>query len=575
MIALATLVAVQSVATAADSEDTVQPRHPHKVYIDNDNARIYIWKTGVYLYFSTEDGQVAKKYQLINKDSAGQATVSSFFLDQEGLNTIIEPNPKNRSIGKDKLSEFHLYGDWTAPKSGLTNSEKDHVVVDSREILGVPYELTLTSKDKSNGSGVEAQYTSVNDMEYEAYESPLTINYEGLYTIRYYAVDNVGNVEKVNTKLYGLDMTPPTTEHKILSGNVEDILSPRAVVSLVATDNMAGVKETNYFFNSDKQSVYNKTVSVSKLPEGEHELKYHSHDRVLNQETTIVYPFYLDRTAPVTVMTISGDRYFADKNIFVSGRSKINLNATDNKVDVKAVYYDSNKQSAQVYTEPFSLVQSKINHMISYWSEDVLDNKEKVRTKNITLDIEQPTVGNDYEGEYFQARGIDYINASTVVVFKASDKLSGVQSVNFSIDDGAERDGQNGFQLTNHGAYSLSYYAIDNVNNLSETKYADIFVDTEAPNVSHEFGVKNLDGETEKISDENGTFPEKVYLFLYGSDEDSGVKIINYSINNGPEKSYSNPIDFDKEGDYSVSVTAVDNVGNTFDETINFSVTTQ
>ena len=579
-----------SAFSAYGQQSVVQPEHPKQVHVDVDKAHIYVWKTGLYLYVGTEEGDQTKRYQMINKSSSGQLTVEPFYLDEEGLNTIIEPNPRNRTLAKDALSEFRIYADWSAPKSSISDNGQSPYVFEKRTIYAQPFDFSIVGKEKKNGSGVDKSHFSINNEDFQAISVSHSITDEGTYKVLYYTVDRVGNVEKVKTQLYGLDMTAPTSTYQILGKKVENILSIRTYLNLFSTDNLAGTKSTYYSFDEADKKEYRKSVSLATITEGLHDFHYYSVDHVDNTEENATYSFYLDRTPPEVGVSIEGSQHNDGKTTFIAANSTLKLSATDNKVGVEDIYYTLNKKSTLIYSDAISPEQSKTNHALTYWAMDELENVSKKTTDNYVLDVEAPFVSYSFTGKHFESRDINYIHQNTVLKLNATDDLSQVQQINYtSVNETAamapadqsadampapagEQTGDSVFFTEPSSLYNVSYSAMDNVDNKSEQKNIKVFVDSELPTLSYEFGVTNITGETVKVDAATKTFPEKVILFLFGSDNDSGVAYIQYSINGAPHKYYANPIPLDQSNEYSVEVIVSDNVGNQHTEVVNFTV---
>ena len=73
-------------------------------------------------------------------------------------------------------------------------------------------EVTLTAEDPSPSSGIAAIYYAVDDpdpLNFQVYSASFTISTDGIHTVYYYAVDNAGNEEDVQTKEIKIDKTRP------------------------------------------------------------------------------------------------------------------------------------------------------------------------------------------------------------------------------------------------------------------------------------------------------------------------------------------------------------------------------
>ena len=68
--------------------------------------------------------------------------------------------------------------------------------------------VTLNATDED---GVNATYYRLDSGEWKTYESPFFISEDGEYTIEYYSIDYVGNIEDVKSSTINIDKTPPET----------------------------------------------------------------------------------------------------------------------------------------------------------------------------------------------------------------------------------------------------------------------------------------------------------------------------------------------------------------------------
>jgi len=69
--------------------------------------------------------------------------------------------------------------------------------------------ITLTATD--TGSGINHNYYQVDSGSWNTYTTPFVVSTEGVHTLKYYSVDNAGNIESVKGPfLSKIDKTPPT-----------------------------------------------------------------------------------------------------------------------------------------------------------------------------------------------------------------------------------------------------------------------------------------------------------------------------------------------------------------------------
>ena len=111
---------------------------------------------------------------------------------------------------------------------------------------------------------------------------------------------------------------------------------------------MSGVKSTFYIIDNEPQKVFTGPISMKQLKDGQHKITFWSVDMVDNVEDKNApensFSFYLDRLNPEVTVTFDGDQYQKTKDIFyISGRTKIKVDAKDNYSGVEKITYILNQ----------------------------------------------------------------------------------------------------------------------------------------------------------------------------------------------------------------------------------------
>ena len=127
--------------------------------------------------------------------------------------------------------------------------------------MGFGTEITLTATDAT--SGVEDIFVSLDGSDFIPCSGVIAIDKEKEYHLKYYAVDNVGNVEIVNEINLLYDITAPATNNEIQGDFHEDILSGRSKIELVSEDKT--LEETLVEFDENESrlvtSIYNEITN--------------------------------------------------------------------------------------------------------------------------------------------------------------------------------------------------------------------------------------------------------------------------------------------------------------------------
>jgi hypothetical protein len=285
--------------------------------------------------------------------------------------------------------QFTFYLDSKGPE--VTSAfDANFAVSEGRSYATKNTLVSLQATD--NKAGVKQLFYSINGGKEQVYTAPFSLPAkQGAYSIRYRAVDNVGNVGATftNTQIAAIyiDDTPPTVTHAVSAPKVftRDTLfvTDKAIFTIKSFDAESGGAIVDYKIDNGEEITYEKPFAVSA--EGKHALSYSGTDLVNNSaEKTSV--FVVDNSAPEIFTHTSLEKIGTQKlvakeqeiPIYAVGTS-LYMAATDKAVGTKAIYYSLNKQPEVLYTQPVKLGVKGV-HAISIKAVDYLGN---VRTLGI------------------------------------------------------------------------------------------------------------------------------------------------------------------------------------------------
>ncbi|MFO8086704.1 MAG: hypothetical protein R6T91_02705 [Bacteroidales bacterium] len=578
-----TLIAIMIFAFSSAALAQTQKNHEKRTYTDSE-GNFYINKDlPVYLHLSTsKDGSDAHR---LESKTSSQYTNPMYF-DTEGKNSIRSPyavdQETKQTVSPKQDVVFEVYADGLAPKTKSSFYGAPNYYSSGTLYYGKSLKIKLSSNDAV--SGVENIWTSVNGKPYEKYTSDLTMNSEGRFTLRFYASDMVGNAEEPNKKEYVVDLTAPVTKYATSQPKLDDILSPKAKITLSMSDNLAGVKTTRYGFDGNTGSVYYKPITLWQLSDGYHTIDYYTTDNVKNEESKQSYRFYLDRTPPDISSEIVGDIHKGSYT-YISSRTKVKLMAKDNKAGVKEIRYSIDGNAYQTYSNTFTMPDVTGRHSVKYYAEDKVTNKNDARYVNVPssgplyMDNRLPSTSIRYGNPQFFDRDTLFVNKETNIYLNPRDAHSGVQVTHYKIDGDAEKTYNSAFTIPAEGYHTINFRSVDNVNNKENFKESNVFVDNTPPVIYTNFsinaiGSKQKDGKSYKI------YPNYTRLYIGATDKHSGNNKIRYSINDGSFEDYSSPYTLDisevdhfrEEKFYEVKIVVEDKLGNEATKTVHFFV---
>ncbi len=475
---------------------------------------------------------------------------------------------------------FEIYADGKAPET--TSSFTDAPVYSGKDMMYYGKGLNIRLNVRDDMSGVKGLYQSFDGASFTPYQ-PQSVTKEGIFNYQYYAVDNVGNVEKPKQKTFTVDLSPPVTYHNIEGIAQNSIISTSSLIYLTPSDSLSGVYRTFYRFDDGSEKVYTpgSMIPFLHLSDGEHTLYYYSEDRVQNKESVRSVTFFFDKTAPIMSADVLGDRFIVEDKVYFSGRTKLKLTAVDNKSGIKEIKYSIDDKPFTEYDDPFYLPSKSGKHTIRYYAVDQMGNSNADEyhhnTGIVYVDLTGPKLSYTVTGPNFVKGDIRYIGPTSKITLKGTDSESGVQYLSYNLNEDNEeiRYGEP-FGLTRSGSNTIRYYGYDNVNNRNASEFM-LMVDAEGPEIFHTFSVKpvgtdKLDGMTD--AEYAGEYPSYVMLYLAATDQMTGNGEITYSIDGGSELPFTSPIgSFQKDRTYTVKVKAKDKLGNVSEKMISFRTT--
>ncbi len=521
-----------------------QLNHKIKSYISEEGKLFWNKKLPVYIRIASSPSDTG---HLMRSEHTKQYT-NPYYFDTEGKNKIrsrwATDQQSKKTIYPQLEVVWEVYVDGIAPFSKLDYQKSSKYFNGKDTYLGSNLLLHINSKDYN--SGVEQTYYSLNGENYKPVTESIKVDKEGEQIFKYYAVDKVGNVEKVKEKKFLLDLTAPTTYYNITGISDGEVIALSTKIYLSAEDSLSGVAKTFYKIDDGKEVLYRKGtyIPLANLKDGEHQLHIYSIDKVNNKEPETIVNFYLDRTAPIVASDILGDRYLMGEKIFFSGRTKMKLTAVDNKAGVQDLFYSVDGGKFIKYENPFYLPTVPGIHIVKYYATDKMQNNSGGKTSKyekykhvvsrVYVDLTGPILLHKIEGPTYKTRDTVFISNNTKVKITAFDKESGLQYISYTLDENPEEiKYSEPIKINKPGFHKLVYYAYDNVNNRNRAELS-FFVDSAGPAIKYNYSIA-----AQGVKLDLPIYPYHVVLYLGATDKTIGTKELFYSINKGALRSYS------------------------------------
>ena len=169
--------------------------------------------------------------------------------------------------------------------------------------------------------------------------------------------------------------------------------------------------------------------------------------------------------------------------------------------------------STTEYADPFYLDTEGINYIRTKEAVDPSTRKAIAGTEvlfEVYADSESPVSPLEYENvSKYQADGITYYKAGLEISVNSADALSGVSELYAGVNTEESPLYDESFVFNTGKAYTLSYYAEDNVGNIEDKHSISFTIDPQPP-----FSDLNINGITEENVVSKGS---KLYLYYFPS----------------------------------------------------------
>lgn len=305
------------------------------------------------------------------------------------------------------------------------------------------------------------------------------------------------------------------------------------VITLSATDNETGVAKTYYSVDG---SDFTEGTSFEVIGEGVHKVSFYSVDKVDNLEKVQTIEVKIDQTAPMTTSDA--------QDIWSKEDVTVNLSVEDEHSGVAKTYYSINGSE---YMEGTSfVVETEGANLVSFYSIDHAGNKEELQTISVKVDQTAPVTTSDAPESWS--------TDDVTINLKSSDRLSGVTATFYSINGSSYKEGTS-LSLTEEGIHEVSFFSVDNANNMEGIKTVEVKVDKTAPEVSmdvnEEYALNSILPLLYTAEDTiSGVVSEKIIVTTPGE-------------TSGKEVQKGSSITLDKPGVYNVKVLVTNAAGLT------------
>jgi len=404
--------------------------------------------------------------------------------------------------------------------------------------------ITLSASDPvvfgtSSGVGFTGfRVDAATSAPFETYVEPFRLS-TGAHRVEFRSSDKAGNMEDSDLLSVIVDGETPIVSYIVAGSSFAAVnvmyVAAGSTITLVSSDTASGVSALSYAVNGSTSSVSSGIAEIYLSSAGAYAIGYSAGDNVGNGMAHGLLSVYVDTTAPVSALLLSGSHEIAPW--YTSG-VVAELSSSDMASGARRTLYSLDGSSFAVYAATFPVL-SEGGHSLEFYSIDNVLNAENPRSVHFGIDLSTP------EASYAlmpvpNADG--WNNAAVNVVFTGTDVVSGLAYCSSS------------FTVTGEGAgIPVSGYCSDYAGWTSTAVFA-LNIDTTAP--LSQAGLVAVAGR-------NGWLVSPAVVQVTSTDSLSGVNGLYYSLDGSSFTLYSSSFPVTGEGEHRLKYYAVDKAGNT------------
>lgn len=375
------------------------------------------------------------------------------------------------------------YGNQEAVKSVTVSMDATNPVTTATASCSLPGNSgwcrsstqTVTLSCTDTYSGCSTRYYSLDGAAWMAYSSAVTIP-TGAHTLYYYSTDVAGNSDYYGTSYYSNDPTAPTASLSV-AGTPNAAgwhLSPPTVY-VSCGDTYSGCAVSYYRINGGGWTAYGGPFAVTT--QGTVTVEAYSVDVAGNAGATASTTFKVDTLAPSSSMSASGTPGSAG---WFRSAATASLSCGDlGGSGCASSYVSINGGAFAPYAGPYTV--SNTVTTFRYYSIDNVGWQESTKTFTVSSDTVAPSVTSGQSCSFAGLAG--WCRGAVTVSGSASDALSGLASLQASVDGGAYATFGGSLSVSTLGTHTVTLRATD-VAGWTSTSSQTFKVDSAGPSVS-------------------------------------------------------------------------------------------
>jgi glutamine cyclotransferase len=370
------------------------------------------------------------------------------------------------------------------------------------------------------------------------------ISIDGSHTVSFRAIDNAGNMSTSSTQTVKIDTTGPaiTVTLPTADGLGGWYKTAPVTVTALASDTTSGLSSTQYSLDG---GALQAGSSVIVATDGTHTVSFRAVDNAGNVSSSSTQTVKIDTTEPAITSTLPSPD--GSGGWYKTAPVTVTALASDATSGLGSVQYSLDGGALQVGNS--TLISTDGTHTVSFRAVDNAGNTTTSPTQTVKVDTIGPAITVTLPSA--DGTGGWYKTAPVTVTALAGDVTSGLSSIQYSVDGDALQAGSSAL-ISTDGLHTVSFRAVDNAGNTSNSSTQIVNVDTVVPTFALSVG---------GMSGSGGWYVSPINVDSGVADATSGLSNVQYSVDSGAFQ-FGSSVTISADGTHTVSFQATDKAGN-------------
>ncbi len=441
-------------------------------YFANQNSRFSIR--------SLEDPKLVERIEVSVDDEDFRAYQGELNFKSEGLH-VVKFRAQDPVKNWSPLQFFRIYVDLTPPQAQAVWTGRTYK--GSKFFVQPSSVLYINAQD--NLSGVQ-KILWQNGAQTTVVPEKSSFTKEGDYSVKYSAVDKVGNRESWKDLSFTVDSHAPNTQIQMdgfaFKSKEATFVNSTTRIVLTSVDALSGVDRIEYQINNGPITQYVGALA----PLGKQmELKYRAVDFVGNTEAWKALTVFQDTKPPKLTLAFNGKSVFVAGTLYVIPGFSIQAQAQDSESGLQDVTVSRDGKSfTQTQGGLFKFDQPG-QYLFSMRARDQVGNSEDSNPYQIVVDNTPPTTDFSATQPLVENNKIYLTGLPNRLEFNSSDQGVGTDHIEVSFDGRTFNKIANAIDFSEwkQSTQRLTYRAVDRLGNTEPSRTLTIQIKSQPPKV--------------------------------------------------------------------------------------------